>query len=42
MIGNVFKTIWYGIISLVFLWFIYVMFAAILATFIPSLLKYFP
>ena len=42
MITQLFKTIWYTIISIVFLWFIYIVSAAILATFIPSLLKYFP
>ena len=42
MIGNIFKTIWYLIISFVFMWFIYITSVAIVATFMPSILKYYP
>jgi hypothetical protein len=42
MITKLFKTIWYAMISIVFLWFLYVISAGIVATFIPSLLQYYP
>ena len=42
MIENIFKTMYYFIICIGLLWFFYIVSAALVATFVPALLKYYP